>query len=1078
MNDVIYPTPVVKLLQIILNQFHKENNIFNIPGELFFKPAATDAFRLHRYGQLLENPLGVAAGPHTQLAQNIVAAWLCGARYIELKTVQTLDHLEISRPCIDMRDEGYNCEWSQELTVQQAFDQYLDAWIIIHVLKHMLEGGKFSEPGFIFNMSIGYNLEGIKKQNVQWFLAKMQDASVEIKERASHLKFIYPEIDEITINPCISNNITLSTMHGCSPGEIEKIGNYLLTDKKLHTTIKLNPTLLGKEKVLTIISQSGYDIEIPDQAFEHDLKYSEAIKIITNLQKTARKENLHFGVKLSNTLECFNNKDYIPGKEKMVYLSGTPLHPLAINLAEKLQNDFHGSLDISFSAGLDAFNFTDVVACGLYPATMCSDILKPGGYARMAQYIQNLRQSFSELRANSLEGFILQKDKKNLKDYKEAILHNLWKYALKINSSQNFQKKHIKDKSIKTTRQLGLFDCIYAPCETTCPTNQAIADYMYYAATDQFDQAKQIILQTNPFPETTGMVCDNTCQHKCTRMNYDSSLLIRDIKHTISRNSQKKPSDFDRLPENQKKVAIIGAGPSGLSCACYLALAGFKVTIYEKNDKPGGMVATSIPNFRIDQKSMEADIDAILSLGVKIHYNQTVDKVKFNTILAENDYAYIAVGASKPRQLPILGYDPKIVIDPIEFLVKTKKGQINGIGKHYLVIGGGNTAIDAARTAQRITGRNGSVKLVYRRTIRQMPANEDEIKALLADNIEIYELTNPVRISKRDNGDYALVCQKMKLGKLDQSGRAIPLTIEGSEFEIRFNTIIPALGMEKNIDFVTQDLLKTEIGNLETQIPDVFIGGDAHNGGASAIAAIGDGRKTAQFIIDREGINYNTNARSKRPKTNYRILMAARAKRVESGVQKKNTIEGKPLFPLLSKQEAMAEASRCLLCDELCNICTTVCPNMALFAYHIRPFAANGFEIKQNTQIIHIADWCNLCGNCETFCPTSGAPFMKKPHLYLNKEAFGKADEGYYFIYTHDEQTLLYKKGDDIHSFAENPLNYSYVTKSFTMQIKKRTFEVLEVIQRNPLHKPEISKAIEMSVLLEGARQFFGLQNH
>jgi putative selenate reductase len=172
MTDKFTITPVEQLLEIILNQYKKDKKIVGIPEELFFQPNASDPFRFQRFGQLLENPVGVAAGPHTQLSQNIVAAWLCGARYIELKTVQTLDELEVSKPCIDMQDEGYNCEWSQELKIKQSFEQYLDAWIIIHILKHHFGWNTNGEPGVIFNMSVGYNLEGILNENVQWFLQK------------------------------------------------------------------------------------------------------------------------------------------------------------------------------------------------------------------------------------------------------------------------------------------------------------------------------------------------------------------------------------------------------------------------------------------------------------------------------------------------------------------------------------------------------------------------------------------------------------------------------------------------------------------------------------------------------------------------------------------------------------------------------------------------------------------------------------------------------------------------------------------------------------------------------------------
>ena len=158
---------------------------------------------------MLETPIGVAAGPHSQMAQNIVAAWLCGARFIELKTVQTLDEIDVTKPCIDMEDEGYNCEWSQELKVEDSYDEYLNAWILIHVLIHVLKhkyGWELDNQGFIFNLSVGYDLKGILKENVQWFFDKMKDSSLELEEKLKVLKPLYPAIDEINIPTCLSCN--------------------------------------------------------------------------------------------------------------------------------------------------------------------------------------------------------------------------------------------------------------------------------------------------------------------------------------------------------------------------------------------------------------------------------------------------------------------------------------------------------------------------------------------------------------------------------------------------------------------------------------------------------------------------------------------------------------------------------------------------------------------------------------------------------------------------------------------------------------------------------------------------------
>ncbi|MCK5839503.1 MAG: hypothetical protein KAG99_06620, partial [Bacteroidales bacterium] len=508
MTDNFSIIPLKKLLEIIFRQLDNSDSLFGIPHALFFHPDLNDPFRTKRFDQLLETPFGVAAGPHTQLTQNIVAAWLTGARFIELKTIQTLDELHVSKPCINMGDEGYNCEWSQELKIHQSFDQYLNAWIIIHILKDKFNWGDKNDPGVIFNMSVGYDYAGILKENVQWFLKKMNNSSHELKQKIESITDIYPNVVNLEINPCISNNVTLSTMHGCPSDEIEKIGEYLLEEKKLHTAIKLNPTLIGKEMLHSILRKSGFETRVPDVAFEHDLKYEDAVNIIHNLQLKANENNLQFSLKLTNTLESLNFNNVFPAKEEMMYMSGRALHPISVNLAYMLQNDFNGELDITFSAGVDAFNLSDVVACGLYPVTVCTDLLKPGGYGRLFQYIEKLKRS--TIRAGSL---------KNLKHYSSQTLHD-----------ERYKKTAFHEPDIKTSRPLNYFDCIHAPCVDTCPTSQNIPDYMHFTAKGDFKSAFEVIMHTNPFPHTTGMICDHLCQTKCTRVNYDSPVLIREIK--------------------------------------------------------------------------------------------------------------------------------------------------------------------------------------------------------------------------------------------------------------------------------------------------------------------------------------------------------------------------------------------------------------------------------------------------------------------------------------------------------------------------------------------------------------------
>ncbi len=1102
MSDRFSILPLPQLLKIILRQLEK-GRVFSIPEELFFKPQYTDPFRFYRYGHLLETPIGVAAGPHTQLAQNIVTAWLTGARYIELKTIQTLDELNVSKPCIDMQDEGYNCEWSQELKIRQSFDQYLDAWIIIHILRHKFGLPTDNGPGVIFNMSAGYDHQGIQKENVQWFLDKMSDASEELTEKLESIKTVYPDAVHLTINPCISDNTTLSTMHGCPPEEIGKIGLYLIEERKLHTTIKLNPTLLGKEDLHRILSDSGFETQVPDSAFEHDPDFEDIVSIIQELEKAAKANNVQFGLKLTNTLESKNQKDIFPPDEEMMYMSGRALHPISIALAEKLQNHFDGKLDISFSAGVDAFNVADIISCGLYPVTVCTDLLKPGGYGRLDQYLEEIRKAFARYNAKTIDEYILAKGKK--KSVRESTLENLKNYAKAVLKDERYKKTDIHEPDIKTSRPLGMFDCTHAPCVDTCPTNQDIPEYMYYTTRGETDKAYDVVIRTNPFLATTGMICDHPCQTKCTLINYTSPVLIREIKRYIAENGKRQ--NIHPAAQNEKTVAIIGAGPSGLSCAYFLAKKGFKVSVYEEKPKPGGMVSGAIPSFRLTDDAVETDIRQIEQMGVKINYGTKVDKHFFARLQGKNDFIYIAAGAQHSLRLEIENIDIKGVLDPLRFLFDVKSGKPTIIGNHVVIIGGGNTAMDAARTAYRLVGKNGTVTIVYRRKIKHMPADTGEIKAVMQEGIKIIELASPVKVvpaaSAAENTSQAApkvagtIFIRMKLSENDKSGRPLPVPIPGSEFELKCDTVIPAIGQELDIDFADPKMLKTEPGKYETHLENVFIGGDAKRGASTAINAIGDGRKVAEAIIRKANLqpaDNNINGRKPMDINSHLINRARKSFPVqveELALGKRNSFN--LVSRTLTAAEAVQEASRCLLCDEFCSICTTVCPNLAFHTYETKPrtyhpqtvkfsngnFQINNgmlFEISQKYQILHIADWCNECGNCTTFCPTSGVPYRDKPHLYLNKNDFLREKDGYFPERFNDHlNRILFLKGQHQSTLSLYSGHLLYETGYVKIKLDKHSLRIIEVeSNKKDNFEIDLSEAVEMYIILQGAQSFFG----
>jgi len=1087
MSGKFHPIPIKQLLQNIFDEYKAKGAIFGIPRELFYNPLQHRHFNTGLFHHAIDNPLGVAAGPHTQMAQNIIGAWLVGARYIELKTVQTLDELEVPKPCIDMQDEGYNCEWSQELKISESFNEYLKAWIIIHVLNHSFR--RESGPGVIFNMSVGYNLQGIMNDNVQWFLSKMTNCSAELKEMRDEVRSIYPAVDKIEIPDVISDNITLSTMHGCPANEIEDIARYLIEEKKLHTFVKLNPTLLGAEALRDILNKKlGFKTQVPDNAFEHDLKFDDAVKIIRSLQETTAKNNKQFGLKLTNTLESINNKSIFPSSVDMMYMSGRALHPVSVNVAKKLQQEFNGDLLLSFSAGANAFNFPDLVSCGFRTITVCSDILRPGGYMRLSQYFETLEKSFKENNCKSIDELITASAGE--KEVKEASFHNLLRYAESTIGDGSYRRDYIRMPDIKSKRALGDFDCISAPCRDTCSTNQDIPDYMYYASNGMFDKAFGVILRTNPFPSTTGMICDHLCQGKCTRINFDDPLQIREVKRYVS---EQEEVSLKPAKKNGIKVAVIGAGPSGLSCAYYLSLAGFSVEVFEAKSKAGGMVRFAIPGFRLTDQAIDKDIKRITDLGVKINYSTTVDKERFNSLREEFQAVFIGAGAQLSSPLDIEGFSAKGVIEPLSFLFDVRQHRDTGIGKNVVIIGGGNTAMDAARTAYRLVGKEGKVTIVYRRTINEMPADQGEIKAVTEEGVEIIELAAPEKIVVNDGAVGALLCSRMELSGLDSKGRRSPVKIPGSEFQVSCDTIIPAIGQMTDISFIASELLVTDNGTYKTKAGNIFIGGDAMRGASTAINAIGDGRKAANEIMQLFNINFAIDKPEQRKNHTVRELVIKRSQRLFAPEMKELPLNERRSFSLVSgtmdRETIMSEASRCLYCDEICNICTTVCPNFANRSYEVQPFSVmlkkaklqdDGtievtddrlFEVKQQYQILNIANYCNECGNCSTFCPTSGAPYKDKPKLYLTIPAFNTTSEGYYFARLKERVNLIYKKDNNITTLTELPEGYLYENDFVSARFSSDEFSISDVKFKTPcMREARFERAARMFIIIQGAK--------
>ncbi|HRC56196.1 MAG TPA: glutamate synthase, partial [Kofleriaceae bacterium] len=404
------PYPFSALVRRVLREADERSSIFDLPLDKGFFGSAERDLSVRFHGHLPSAPLGPAAGPQTQMAQNLVLSYLAGCRVMELKTVQIRDDLQIPRPCIDMQTVGYNVEWSQELRLEESLEEYVKGSMMIEILR---ASGKLPmAAGFdrvIYDMSVGYDLAGIQSEKIQRFIAGLQDATAMVDRLRAEIPAEYAAYRDLDFATKLSDTLTLSTFHGCPPDEIEKILAFLLEHNHLHCNVKLNPMLLGPTRLRELLHvQLGYgDIHVPDSAFERDASWSQMEGFVTRLGDQARSLGLSFGVKFTNTLIVENRRSFFPASEKEMYLSGPPLHVLAMNLVQAFRAVFGARFPISFSAGIDRGNFADAVALGLVPVTVCSDLLRPGGYARASKYFEPLLARMAKLRARTIAEYVI-----------------------------------------------------------------------------------------------------------------------------------------------------------------------------------------------------------------------------------------------------------------------------------------------------------------------------------------------------------------------------------------------------------------------------------------------------------------------------------------------------------------------------------------------------------------------------------------------------------------------------------------------------------------------------------------------
>lgn len=957
MSDRMTCMSFSQLLDWVFTEYETKKTIFG--QRRFYKASKKPALEI--FGRKLETPLGPAAGPHTQLSQNIISAYVTGSRFIEIKTVQIIDgeDLPVSKPCINAHDEGYNVEWSTELRVPDAMHEYINAWVMLHLLAIELDLG--SADGFQFNMSVGYDLEGIKSEKVNTFIDTMIDASGcdVFKQAIDDAIAFLPRFKKVTeadiraIPAKICNSATLSTLHGCPPAEIERIATYFIEEKGLHTFIKCNPTLLGYDFARAVLNEMGYDyISFGTHHFEHDLQWVDAIPMFKRLIERCEAKGLQFGVKITNTFPVEIKANELPGNE--MYMSGRALYVLSISLASELSSEFGGTLRISYSGGVDRFNIERIVGCGIWPVTVATTLLKPSGYQRSIQ--------LAELALKVVKSPFTKIDVVALNELAQGVPND-----------SNYRKSIKMPPTRKNGKKVPLIDCFVAGCQEGCPIHQDIPTYIRLNGEGKYAESLKVILDRNALPFMTGTICAHPCMSNCVRNVYESSVEIRATKLDSANHAAAAVlADLKPTGTSSKRAAIIGGGPGGMAAAFYLARAGVDVTLYEKTDTLGGIVHHVIPNFRIDAETVARDVAWLEKLGVKIVRNHEVEDIA--ALKAEGfDAVVVAVGASK---LSYLNVDGITVRNAIEFLDEFNRtdGKV-GLGKKVVIIGGGNTAMDTARAAKRCEGVE-EVSLVYRRTTRYMPADEEELRFALDDGIAFKELLAPMKWA---NGE--LICSKLELGEMDDSGRR-SFVETGETIAIPCDSVIAALGEKVPTDYYTANGLAVDEKGIptvdkstyESSVKGVYLCGDGRMGPKTIVQAEADAIVVANAILERKDRKLTPLPES------------------EAAIYAKRGILNHP-------SKDVHEEHRCLSCSTICEICTEVCPNRANISVKVP-----GIDMPQ---IIHVDYMCNECGNCETFCPWSSAPYKDKLTLFANEADFENSTNNGFLVL--DRDALKYK---------------------------------------------------------------------
>ncbi len=866
-------------------------------------------------GVRFRNPFYVSSGPTTMTIEQLEKIRDCGWGGASLKlTVYPLPYIN------RVPRYGYYPETG-------IFSFTAEKRLLLDELLKLIEEGKKKTPELVLFANITYAGD---KGPEGWaeMAKKCEDAGVDVIE----LNMCCPNM---SFNVEVTGKDTGGPKTGASMGKNQDVATQVVAAVK--STVRI-PVFLK------LTPEGGQIGKIAQAAFEAGADV---------VGGTANR----LGVPPVNLDDPTRSMYYLQKEIGMACLAGKWLKPLALRDVYEMRKNCGPERILTGVGGVsDWKDAVEMVMCGADLIGICAETLVSG-----FGFLPELLHGF--------KNYMKEKGYKNMREMRDILVP-----AITSAPELTLYQGHVKMKDPRPV----------APCVFECPNSVPAQGYVRRVAEERFEEAYQLIMSKSPLQSVCGKVCDHPCETACTRGLKDEPLMIREIKRFVLDMAEKegwKPSILNRKGKpKDEKVAVVGSGPAGISAAYDLARAGYKVTVFESAEKAGGMLRYGIPSFRLNDAELDREIGVLGELGAEIKTGMMMGKDFTIESLKDEGYKafFIGIGAQKGLKLNMPGEtDTKVCMDAVTFLQEPKAAKKKAGGKRVAVIGGGFTAVDAARTAVRLGAKE--VFILYRRTREEMPATKEEVWEAEEEGVKIMYLVAPLEISMTKTGrmrGIRLVNYVLE-EKVDASGRRRPVEVPGTEFVLKADCVITALGQwveAGDLPLNEKGCINADPLTCSTGIEGVYAGGDCVTGPADVIKAIAMGKRAAVFIdiflAGKEAFLEYPPLETEADKESVLLLHGKEPRqwrpKIENRPPSERAMDFDGYAPVLTREQAVREASRCFACGcgAGCEKCVTICK---MFAN----------KLDENGRIVIDEEKCVACGMCVQMCPNKTLEMVK-----------------------------------------------------------------------------------------------------